>query len=621
MTANSIFLGDPDRKVSTQVANEIIQSLLGCRSASGIDPSLTRHELHDVQFQQAHPAGFLAAYEDICRRLEKLTALNPQLIVWHLPFGESAGLFDGEPSYGRLCAMLTLSLPEVLFLPVNDLPQVMRACQLMDASFDPLFDGAGYRNDVRELLKKDPAEKFSYLPVRTNLAVAIDDECAYALFHSYTAFRFGFKAVAISTEQLSCLILGEEPGLDPLIGKPIVTFEDLYLSFPDQRKTISLSSLKKRQTFWPLSGALHRIFITSDQGEDTWEDNVCCVRSCSVKGCPQAINIQKFNKPHSGMFGLWDSAGFFKEFRPRDGGAPDGYAPDFIWPPPDKQTQAQKGDHSCPGAIKLVAERLIDRAARMLTNAQSMSDCVKGSVLATDACELLGAQTPTLAIEALRLKHNFEVLTECQFSGVEYHIPLARRFAEMRRDLALICRWFGEKTRESATLNAEMAILTALVRVFRNFGQFDEEQICLKRVRELHHQLWFVQVQKKWYSIFSTGSYLLWPLRILMWYLRFLLSSFPKFVLTVIGWVLAVGFLLSVTAPEGFTGGYTCGLQGALITMFTSGKPEGYFAGCDIGELRKASAWFGAVATVAIVAGYLHLAVLVAHLYTTVNRR
>ena len=75
----------------------------------------------------------------------------------------------------------------------------------------------------------------------------------------------------------------------------------------------------------------------------------------------------------------------------------------------------------------------------------SVADAVSGAVLATDALELTGGRTPTTAIDALYLKHQFELEAECQFSGVEYHLRIEPRLEEIAEDAAWICRWFAPR--------------------------------------------------------------------------------------------------------------------------------------------------------------------------------
>jgi hypothetical protein len=576
----------------------------------------TSHRMIELQIpptrpdQPAKPVTLLTHYQSWCRLLESSLAQHSRAIVWHLST-KGVNILSPTPSYDRLCAMLAFSFPDILFRPVESLADVVRATKLWDVAFTPLFDGAGLRDNIRRQMQNVVA----YLPLRSELAVAIDDEDAYALLHAYSAYRFGFRAVPIGTGSLADLLFSKrkKDQAPPLDCDATLTIEDLYISFPDQ-KGKELSNLAMRHEQWPhLKKANHRVFVTSDHDRSKWQSNQPFLSAESARG----IDIRKLHKPHAGMFRIWESAGLTRGLRWADDRARGGYAPGFDWPPSGKRSAEENAhDHSSPGFLMMIAEHLVERAEKMIPTVQSVVDAVKGAVLATDALELLGARTPTLAIEALRLKHHFEVLAECQFSGVEYHFPLVGRLKEIQRDVRAISKWFGRQNRESAATNAEMTILTDLVRVFRGHGQFDEEQQCMRRVRHLHNGLWMRQ---------RPGRWLMWlPLR----YLELLLSSFSTFVLVVMTWLIVIGSLMTIAFSPYIADGkpvgnisFLCGIQGALISMFTSGKPEGFFAGCNFGDLAEQTSAFGLVASTAMIAGYLHLAVLVAHLYTTINRR
>ncbi len=560
------------------------------------DGRKTSHRMLDVQIQPTrNPVVFLTHYHSWCRLLEGALAQDPQVIVWYLSSVAEDKILSAAPSYGRLCAMLTLTFPDVLFVSVSSLADIVKATQLWDVAFSPLFDGAGCRNNIRKQMQNGVA----YLPLRSELAVAIDDEDAYALLHAYSAYRFGFRAIAIGTEGLANLVLSEQTGQELPLGYPSLTIEDLYISFPDQKKSKGTSVLANRHKLWPLTKTERRIFVTSDHDRRKWQDNQVYLSEARARG----IDIRKLHKPHAGMFRIWESAGLTRGLRWSDGRARGGYAPGFEWPPEKPSAEESEQGHSSPGFLKVLAERMVERAERMIPAVQSVTDAVKGAVLATDALELLGARTPTLAIEALRLKHHFEVLAECQFSGVEYHIPLHGRLAEIRRDVRVISKWFGYKQREFAAMNAEMAILTTLVRVFRSFGQFDEEQQCMQRARHLHNTLWMDQ---------KPARRLLWPV---LRYLELLLSSFATFVQVLAVWVLILGILFWLSGHSDQA--LLCGLQDAVSSFFSMGPPVSPEPGC-----KANNHWpFALVTSLTVFASFVHLGVFVTHLYTIIMRR
>lgn len=610
MMMNSIFLADPDRALSSKITNDIVKCML--LEASKTDPApvtesplddcRTSHRMVEVQIQTGKTVAFLSHYDSWCRLLESTLAQHSRVIVWHLFSDEN--MLSPTPSYGRLCAMLALSFPDILFKPIKNFADIVQTTKLWDVAFSPFFDGAGIRDNIRkDILEKNRTEttnvNVDYLPLRSKLAVAIDDEDAYALLHGYTTYRFGFKAVPISTGTLANLIFPKDQA--SLLGYAELTIEDLYISFPDQEGK-NLSDLEKRKEEWPhLGRAKRRVFVTSDHDRSKWRSNQPFLNKENARG----IDIRKLHKPHAGMFLIWESAGLTSGLRwTEDGKVHDGHAPGFVWPPKKLHAEENEDGHSSPGTLKMLAEHMLERAERMIPNVQSVADAVKGAVLANDALELLGTRTPTLAIEALRLKHQFEVLAECQFSGVEYHIPLHGRLAEIRRDVRVISQWFGYKQRESAAMNAEMAILTTLVRVFRDFGQFDEEQQCMQRARHLNNSLWMGQR-----PIRRT----LWPV---LRYLELLLSSFSTFVLILMAWILVLGVLFWLSQAGSGLGDFFCGLQNSVSSFFSMGSPV------TPSSCTGTNNWPGAVVTsLAIFSGFVHIGVFVSHLYSIVTRR
>ena len=611
MMTNSIFLADPDRPIFSEFTNRLVECVLLDNSKSDLaqinenenlpDDCKTSHRMVEVQIQTWKPVAFLNHYDSWCRLLESALAKHSRVIVWHLTSDEN--MLSPTPSYGRLCAMLALSFPDILFKPVNNFTDIVQTSQLWDVAFSPLFDGAGLRNNIRKNMGSETTNvNVDYLPLRSELAVAIDDEDAYALLHGYTTYRFGFRAIPVSTGTLATFILPKEKGQIPPLGYAELAIEDLYISFPD-RGGKKLSDLEKRHDEWPhLEQAKRRVFVTSDHDRKKWRSNQPFLSKESERG----IDIRKLHKPHAGMFLIWESAGLTSGLRwSKDGRVHDGYAPGFVWPPKKLHAEENEDGHSSPGTLKMLAEHMLERAERMIPNVQSVADAVKGAVLANDALELLGTRTPTLAIEALRMKHQFEVLAECQFSGVEYHIPLHGRLAEIRRDVRVISQWFGYKQRESAAMNAEMAILTTLVRVFRDFGQFDEEQQCMQKARHLNNSLWMGQ---------RPDRRLLWPV---LRYLEVLLSSFATFVLVLIAWIVGLGVLFWLSQSGDGFGDLLCGLQNSVSSFFSMGSPITPKPACS--EINN---WFGSLVTsLAIVSGFVHTGVFISHLYSIVSRK
>src|ERR1043165_550273 len=171
----------------------------------------------------------------------------------------------------------------------------------------------------------------------------------------------------------------------------------------------------------------------------------------------------------------------------------------------------------------LVADMLIRRSRALLDKASSVETAIQGAVLATEALELTGRRTPTTAIDALTLKHQFEVLAECQFYGVEHHIDTKKRWEDIDTETDVISNWFQKNEVEKAKLDAQMHVLNRLLGIFRDHNKFEEEQQFMNRARNVHNSLW---LKKNAWRL---------PCKPFLRYLEFLMSSALRFAACVLG--------------------------------------------------------------------------------------
>lgn len=264
----------------------------------------------------------------------------------------------------------------------------------------PLFDGTGLRDWVRSLAAGEHGGGASYLPRRkqTEVAFALDDESRYSYLNAYTAYRFGFRAMAINSAPLANHLLGEDDSVPNRQSSPTpyLIFEDIYVNFAGGTPGLSWLGVnpnngRGRSKEWPrLEQAAHRIFVTSGQrlsgDEDRWRSNEQYI--ASQKGAGK--HVETLYKPYAGIFRLWSRTRF-------------GVAEGFIWPPPKESFSVNEHGHSSRGVLLVIAEKLIERAEKLLPDVHSVQQAVQGAVWATDALEILGGRTPTIAIEALRL--------------------------------------------------------------------------------------------------------------------------------------------------------------------------------------------------------------------------
>jgi hypothetical protein len=492
-------------------------------------------------------------------------------------------------------------------------------CALHREGYTPLLDLAGLRERVRDTLREIPAGGAAsaafYVPRRSYLAAAVDDEVDYAYFNAYAAYRFGYRAAAVTSEAMTERLFAlPKPGADatpPCREQIELTFEDLFLRFADQEEGTDhqdspeshLSLLENRDPRWPrLREARFRIFVTAGhekggiRGTERAKENQDYLE-LKWKQEPTLHPVRWYAtvyKPCSGLFDLWKSS----ELRSKLGeGRWPGLAPGFEWPvePPAEE---QSGDHSSPGRLHELADRLIARAGRLLKEARSVPDAIHGATLATDALEYLGNRTPTTSLAALSLKHQLEAAAESMFYGVEYHVKVKDRLREIEREIRSIGEWFRKSSRRRSELSAELKIVTELLRRFREHGQFDQEMDCLARSRALQLNL---NLRRHWWT------FPVWPFR---WYIHGLLKNFPLFLAAIVAWIALLWCLffysgVAKDASQGFLYG--------VASFLAVAPPTDAAAVCGF--------WARMVVAFAVIAGFLNLGIFVAHLYTVLSRR
>ncbi|MHA1713600.1 MAG: hypothetical protein ACTSW4_06150 [Candidatus Ranarchaeia archaeon] len=508
-----------------------------------------------------------------------------------------------------LVSMLKLGFPEMRWV-ISSNSSTGEIKKKFKEGFTPLFDPNGERNNIREEIveEKLPDGKAEIsLPLRKFSAAAIDEEEAYAYFNAYTAYRFGYRAWVITTWRQMKEVFGKTnngPRVELLL-------EDLYLNFPDRPPGQHSSNLKEQRDveFQKLKEADKRVLITvghkkSPKDKATWDENRRYLQELEASN--PRFSWRVLYKPLAGIFDLWKQAGLWYKLSnlPK-------LAEDFEWPPKKVGSLDEpRGGHSAPGRLLLIAQTLIDRAERILKDAQTVPDAIHAATLALEAKELLANKTPTTALEALSLQHQAEVTAECMFYGVSYNFDVKARFEDIKREVKAISRWFKSgNTRRRAELSARSAIIGNLVRIFREFNQFDEEQACLAEMRRLNGL--FIFHEKPWF----------WPIYPLYRYVQFLLSSLLNFLGMVVFWILAYALMWLLVFKSRVIGGLTFSksLLDSMQTFLTFERPEflsNLSQGIKLSGLELII-FFG----IPLILGFIHLGAFISHVYTMLQRR
>ena len=516
-------------------------------------------------------------------------------------------LDDGGSNSETLISMLILAFPEIrwLFGAVRGLNaeavEFVRhhgVHRLFKDDGSPLFDGHGLRDWVRARAK-GVEPQVEYLPERRALAVSMDEELDYAYLHAWAAYRFGFRAAVVTSKSQADQWLGNET------RPPCLVMEDLFLNFPDYSRdegdTYGLSDLRTREEKLPsLKDVRYRVIVTSGHRRKFDREKHLRNRTYFLEARGDS-KIWKVRKPHSGIFSFWRKSRL-NELRLGCGGEERskraGYAPGFVWPP-IWSDQNEASGHSSPGILVEIARHMLNRAERMLNDGiATVEDVVHGAVLASDALELLGGKTPTMSAEALALKHQFELHAECQFCGVEHHLHMKERIDEIERDAGAIARWFHPDIRKKTALNIRLDVVNKLVRILRDYNQFDEERYCMVEARRLHRQLY---VGEHWLRLFALPF---------IAYAEWLLSSFKKFTFAIVGWV-GLAWMLYYFSPI-ISEATKKGVDDRAEPF---GQAVGTFFGVDIVGAHPV------ISIIVIVAGLFHLGIFISLIYDLVNRR
>jgi len=570
----------------------------------GIESESLKHEF-DPQ-THARTFSFLEEISSILDKEPLETLLNTAVII---DISDSYGDISSDlnpisssDTIGQILSSLILSYPEVFWIilgtsynkPSDDV--IWAKEHFIDATnvsccidllkrhqdgYSPLFDASGLRSWLKHITKNKVNKRddgFSLPPA----ASAIDEEEAYAYLHSYIAYRMGYRCYPVTTLSMMKGLFESSNGIESRID---LVFEDIFLNFPDKDIDTSLSDLKKRDSAYSrLKDVNKRVFVTVGHGHIDWYDsNREYIKS--LKG--QGKRVEMVYKPSGGIYNLLEKGKLRGEYWKHRQDKWSGF-----------RENAPEGDrHSTPGRLLEISEVLINRVERLYYEAKTVEECIYGAILASEAVELLDYRTPTTCLEAIALRHKLEVKAECMFYGVEYNIDVKNRLKELKGEINAISRWFNKSVKEKSSLNAQMMIVTEIMKIFREHGQFDEEQECMKYFRMLN---------RRWYFKRHPYFILFKPFRL---YFDTLIGNFRYFLIAIL--------LLPL-------------IFGIISYVFNFNKDEGisncianaYFTFYGLQPVKFPESISSKVTTVILIfAGFSHLGIFISYLFTILSRR
>jgi len=583
---------------------------------------------------QSTTSRFYSAAESLRQRLRHHSAGIGDRVVVILDFFDWEAQTRGVPSplsvrAGRMSAavaMLVLAFPEVEWVfPTAVLGgtegqdagksgfwRLLKVLREPTAGCPALFDPTGLRALLRARmvgLDRSGESVYGGLPLRRRIAAAIDEESEYAYFAGYAAYRMGLRSAIVTKYGVMKSLFAEGRSTEPFE----LVIEDLYLRFPDldlddfsvldptrQKKDVHVSSLTQRDRRFPGLADCHaRLLLTAGhhlgRAKKRWPQNLRYLRQLRKSGQLKAFKIAF--KPLAGLVGL---CLILKDLLRNAGIRSPTLA--LLGRGRGTRTVETTEGHSAPGRLLAIADELLARVRALKQDCGTVQQALYGATLALEAEEYLGDQTPTLSLEALSLRNEFEVMAECMFYGMEYNIETRQRCAEIAARVRQIGRYFSPARRRAQELGAEEAIVSRITGVFRANNQFDEEVSCVSRMRHVQRELWFRRR--------GLLSYVLYPLR---WYVDTLLSSVWLFVLAVGLWVCGLGLGYRHLLPCADTGlsALTC----AVVSFFGV-----QHAADSIGQITK-NVGLCVLTMTSMLGGFLHLGVLVSHLYALLARR
>jgi hypothetical protein len=537
---------------------------------------------------------------------------------------------DQQNRRGVLLSMLILAFPEVHWVFVRQrvpsdekYSELLRAAHFYEvkdvrwlkmarAGFTNLFDVTGLRNHVHRNLI---ASGIDYLPLREKTGAGIDDEHEYADFNAYIGYRFGFRTCGVSSARLmECLFA--ENGL--LI--PDLVLEDLYLGFGDREEADKPnlfrdnSILRIRDQHFPnLARSSYRRCITSGHSQGQASNGAAIKRQqlnaeyygklLSTGPAEWGEKCRILLKPCSGVFDLWDRSRLSEQVKAS-----------YPWPPVATHL-GNPSHHSIRERLPMIVDQLITRAeAIMRDEPTSVAMCMYGAVLANEAGDLLGGRAPTTGLRAIALKHEFEVMAECDFFGAAYHLDVQRRINNIRESIQRYAPWFNSDKGPQSLNNIRAGIVNRLLIRFRENNQFDEEQVCLHEIRRTHREI----------SLADSGLVKRGILDVPTRYALFLMSSVQCFFIMVIVWILV------------FWGGFAALVWDWEWSPVPDWQKIEYVVGKSLEDcfntflgFSTISEWKNSVcppmylflSCVAVIWGVFHLGVFIAHIYSYIARK
>lgn len=415
------------------------------------------------------------------------------------------------------------------FVDVTEMNRIIELLKRHQDGYRPLFDPSGLRTYIKELViktedalerdNKSEVENDQMLPIvrdrlkkrKTQSAVVIDEELPFTFLNGYIAYRTGYRCFMITSKSEMEKVLKEPNEALQLSIEDL----DIKLSDMDDGETKILRDLDVRanEEYYKVLNIKNRLIVT---GVATNEEREKYKGRFEIIGKPYAgiYDLKKYidelsNQEHPVSN---DRVGLENQSRSTNNSESD-------QPDDEKKSNDFPLSHSALNKILLIANSLISKAKKILGDAKSCQEYVFGAILSFEAKELLHGKSMTTALEAIALQHQMEARAECCFLGVAHEIETDLRFKDISKEVNTIIKINDkpEQKKSAQSSNAQIEIVNNIRLIFKEYEQFDEEELCLIEVRKLRQKLHWHSSNKFCSSIewcfnwlIATRSYVPW---------------------------------------------------------------------------------------------------------------
>ncbi len=567
-------------------------------------------------------------YKNICDKIDKIIVESGKDAIFYMDETVENSFIDNAKinilHNNSLIYQLCITFPELhwVFISANDFPKNYSGCnssvinnyhvlnvltkitnlenihELFHYEYDSLFDPSGLRNMLKIKLFNDEVDRLN----RNRIAFTLDDERVFSYLYAYAAFSKGYRVWSINSYFIMDRLLKNDK---EEIEDYSIIFEDLFLNYPDtenyklkesndDKSKVGLSDLKIRNSnYGKIRDFRQRLIIsvgnTLENLYKRAESNKLYINELKNAG----KIIKMIYKPVPSLFGL------ISKLKNN---------PNYIWP--IKMPNKNEDGHSAPGKSLKIAEYMIRRAEKIIIDKASLKNLITGAILAREAQEILDNRTPTVSLRALTIRQSLEVAFECSFHGIEYNLDVKNRLTELKKEVKSVCKWYKRgNVRKKAELNALTTIIGKMALIYREYHQFDEENIAISELRRLEGRSILFK-----YPVL----YIFYPFRL---YLEQLLKSIPFFIGAVLFWAGSFAFLwkmFEIVNPEKGSG-YTFYFIKSLETMLSFS--EGFEYIWLSKSLHQNGFLIFLLIGMPVIIGFVHLGIFITYLYDKFLRK